>query len=168
MPSDFSQLELAVIESVKKTGAAYEIIEIDPNFSDTTAFCEKYGFGLDETCNTILVASKKGPGKTCACVVLAHTRIDVNRRVRKLLGVPKASFASADEVKTLTGMEIGGVTAFSLPDGVPLYVDERVMIPGAVILGGGSRRLKIRIAPEALIRVGGEVIAELAMTSSEQ
>ena len=161
--SDFSDLELVVLEAVKRTGMPYELLEIDPSFSDTAAFCEKYGYSRAETCNTILVSSKKEPKKTAACVVLADSRLDVNKRVKKVMGVQKVSFASAEETIALTGMEIGGVTPFALPYSVPLYVADSVMTPDAIILGGGSRRLKIRVAPEALVRLGGEVIAELAI-----
>lgn len=164
MKENLNDLERAVIDAVKRTGSPHEIIEIEPEFSDTAAFCERYGYSLEETCNTILVTSKKPPSKSAACVVLAHTRLDVNKRVKRLLGAQKLSFASADEVIALTGMEIGGVTPFSLPEGLPLYVDQRVMIPNRVIVGGGSRRLKIRISPEALTVIGGEVTAELALS----
>lgn len=156
-------LEQRVIESVKRTGASYEIIEIDPQFSDTAAFCENYGFKPEETCNTIIVTSKKVPTETAVCVVLSHTRLDVNKCVKRLLGVQKASFASAAEVLELTGMEIGGVTPFSLPEGLPLFVDETVMTPEWVILGGGSRRIKVKIRPEALTKLGAEVIGGLAI-----
>jgi prolyl-tRNA editing enzyme YbaK/EbsC (Cys-tRNA(Pro) deacylase) len=158
-----TDLEQRVVESVNSTGVPYEVIEIDRAYSDTTKFCEKYGYRFEETCNTILVASKKEPKRIATCVVLAHTRLDVNKRVKNLLGVNKASFASPAEVLELTGMEIGGVTAFSLPVGVPLYVDELVMIPDWVILGGGSRRIKIKIKPQALTKLGAEVIAGLAI-----
>ena len=73
------------------------------------------------------MASKKEPRVFVACVVLATTRLDVNKRVRKLMGVSKASFASAEEMKELTGMEIGVVTPFSLPEELQLYVDSRIM-----------------------------------------
>jgi prolyl-tRNA editing enzyme YbaK/EbsC (Cys-tRNA(Pro) deacylase) len=159
-------LEQRVIESVRRTGVPYELIEIDPEFSDTTSFCEKYGYGYDITCNTIIVTSKKEPKRIAACVVLALTRLDVNKRVRNLLGVNKASFASAVEVLELTGMEIGGVTPFSLPTDLSLYVDERVMIPDWVILGGGSRRIKIKVRPEVLTKLGGQVVADLAIPST--
>jgi prolyl-tRNA editing enzyme YbaK/EbsC (Cys-tRNA(Pro) deacylase) len=161
-----NQLEKRVADSLNSTGVPYEIIDIDPAFSDTTSFCEKYGYGYDITCNTIIVASKKEPKRLAVCVVLAHTRLDVNKRVRNLLGVNKASFASAVEVLELTGMEIGGVTPFSLPTDLPLYVDERVMIPDWVILGGGSRRIKIKVRPEVLTKLGGEVISGLAVPIS--
>jgi len=161
-----SDLESRVIDSANRAGVSYELIEIDPEYADTAAFCEKYGYGYDITCNTIIVASKKEPKRIAACVVLAHTRLDVNKRVKNLLGVNKASFASAAEVLELTGMEIGGVTPFSLPTDLPLYVDERVMIPDWVILGGGSRRIKVKIRPEVLTKLGGEVIADLAVPTT--
>lgn len=66
------------------------------------------------------------------------------------MGVRKASFASADAVREATGHEIGGVTPFGLPDEMPILVDARVMEPAWVILGGGNRSSKLKVAPDAL------------------
>lgn len=66
--------EQPIIEQLKKLNTAAELIEIDPEFSDTLAFCEHYGCPLDHTCNTIIVAAKRGAKQFAACVVLAHTR----------------------------------------------------------------------------------------------
>ena len=44
-------------------------------------------------------------------------------------------------------MQIGGVTALGLPASLPLWVDSRVMQLDYVILGGGSRAIKIKISP---------------------
>src|SRR5947207_13453042 len=134
-------------------GAPYEIVTIDPSFADTAQFCAQYGIPLDQSANTIIVASKKEPREYCACLVLATTRLDVNRTVRKLMNASRVSFASAEETKELTGMLIGGVTVFALPDGLPIYVDDRVMAPDWIIVGGGGRSTKIKLAPEALRRL---------------
>ncbi|HKO34217.1 MAG TPA: YbaK/EbsC family protein, partial [Candidatus Limnocylindria bacterium] len=85
-----------------------------------------------------------------ACVLLATTSLDVNNAVRREMGVRKASFARADPVRELTGMEIGGVTPFGLPAGLPILVDARVMEPDWIVLGGGNRSSKLRLAPDAL------------------
>ena len=77
----------------------------------------------------------------------------MNRVVRKLMGVSRASFASAAEVIELTGMMIGGVTPFALPEDLPVYVDRRVMELERVIVGSGSRSSKILVSPEALERL---------------
>ena len=78
----------------------------------------------------------------------------------------RASFASADETKELTGMMIGGVTPFALPEHLRLWIDERVMSRPTVVVGGGSRSLKLRVAPGALLAVpGAEIVPDLAVES---
>src|SRR5438552_6540195 len=113
--------DVAVGERVRavleRLAVPYEIITIDPDFADTAQFCAQYGIPLDQSANTIIVASKKEPREYCACLVLATTRLDVNRAVKKLMNASRVSFASAEETKALTGMLIGGVTVFALPDG---------------------------------------------------
>ena len=129
----------------------YEIVVIDPAYADTAAFCEKYGASLEHSRNTIIVASKKEPKQYAACLVLAPTRLDVNHTVQRLMGVSRVSFASADETMTLTGMKIGGVTLLALPADLPVYVDDRSW-SSPVILGGGSRSLKIKTSPQVFAR----------------
>jgi prolyl-tRNA editing enzyme YbaK/EbsC (Cys-tRNA(Pro) deacylase) len=149
--------DVAVGERVRTVletlGVPFEILTIDPDFADTAQFCAKYGIPLEQSANTIIVASKKEPKQYCACLVLATTRLDVNHAVRKLLGASRVSFASGDETKALTGMLIGGVTVFALPPDLPIYVDERVMAPAWIIVGGGGRSTKVRLAPDALRRL---------------
>lgn len=155
--------EEAVLTAVAATGAPYEVIEIDPELADTAAFCTHYGYAMEASGNCILVASRDDPPVLAACVVLATTKLDVNKRVRKLLGVRKLSFASPDLTREVTGMEIGGVTPFALPTDVPLYLDARIAALDRVIVGGGSRRLKLHVAPDALVAVGGEFVEDLAL-----
>jgi prolyl-tRNA editing enzyme YbaK/EbsC (Cys-tRNA(Pro) deacylase) len=154
--------EQKVVEALQQLDVPYELLTIEPEFSDTAAFCQQYGYPLEQTCNTIIVTSKRGPKKYAACVVLAHTKLDVNQRAKNLLETAKASFAAADETIALTGMQVGGVTPFALPDDLPLYVDEQVMQPEWVILGGGGRGLKIKITPEVFNSLGAQIVSGLA------
>jgi len=147
----------AVLEGL---GVPYEIITIDPDFADTAQFCEKYGIPLEQSANTIIVASKKEPKQYCACLVLATTRLDVNHSVKKLMSVSRVSFAGADETAALTGQRIGGVTVFALPENLPIYVDERVMTPAWIIVGGGGRSTKVKIAPDVLRRLPNVSVVE--------
>ncbi len=154
-----------VRQALDATGVAYEVMDCDPELADTAAFCAHYDVPVDQSANTILVAGKpRGGGDRIyvACVVLAHTRLDVNGAVRQRLDVKKASFASADETRDVTGMLIGGVTAAALPEGMPLWVDARVMDAPWIVLGGGDRSTKIKAAPEILTALGAEIVADLA------
>jgi prolyl-tRNA editing enzyme YbaK/EbsC (Cys-tRNA(Pro) deacylase) len=142
-----------VRQTLDGLGVPYEMIPIDAAFADTAAFCEHYGFPLDHSVNTIIVASKKEPKQYCACLVLATARLDVNHTVRKLMDMSRVSFASAEDTVQLTGMMIGGVTVFALPESLPIYVDAQIMALDYVILGGGSRSLKIKVSPDVFKRL---------------
>ncbi len=138
----------AIRRILEDSGVAFEIIDCDPDLADTTAFCEHYGYAADESANIIVVKTKTGEEKFVACLVLASTRLNVNKTVRKRLGARKVSFASAEESVRLTGMPPGGITPLGLPPELPLWVDGRIMECKRVILGGGTRSSKIIVAPE--------------------
>jgi prolyl-tRNA editing enzyme YbaK/EbsC (Cys-tRNA(Pro) deacylase) len=152
--------ERAAVAAAEGLGLPVEVIPCDPAYADTAAFCARYGYPAERAANTIVVASKREPKRYAACVVLATTRLDVNHAVRDLLGATKCSFASPEEMNTLTGMRVGGVTAFGLPDGLPLYVDARVLGLDWVILGTGGRNGKIRVSPEVFRRMPGAKVVE--------
>jgi len=152
----------ALVRALDGRGA-YELLACDPALADTAAFCAAYGFDPADSANTIVVIGKSDPPVYAACVVLATHRLDVNRVVKQRLATRKASFASPDETRALTGMEIGGVTAFGLPADLPLWVDAAVMDRDRIVLGGGSRSWKV-VAPPAILRSvpGVEIVADLA------
>ena len=141
-------------------GKSFEILPCDPALADTAAFCAHYGIPPQESGNTIVVATKKEPKRHAACLVLATTRLDVNHAVRGLLGGQKLSFASGEETAALTGMMMGGVTVFGLPPDLPIYIDGAVLKTRSVVVGGGSRSCKIRVAPEVLRQIPNALIVE--------
>lgn len=152
-----------VQSSLAALGVGFEVMECDPELADTNVFCERYGVALEDSVNTILVKAKTGGVRYVACVLLADSRLDVNHTVRKKIESRRVSFASADETRELTGMEIGGVTPFGLPEDMQLWVDARVMSRNEVVIGGGNRATKIRLAPGAFEqRPNTEVVEGLA------
>lgn len=153
----------AALEAALAGLGEHELFACDPALADTAAFCAAYGFAPGDSANTIVVVGKSNPPVYAACVVLATHRLDVNHAVRDRLGTRKASFASGDETRELTGHELGGVTVFGLPAGLPLLIDAAVMTRSRIVLGGGSRSWKV-IAPSSILtRIpGAEVIEGLA------
>ena len=153
-------LDPLVQRAVLSNDLVYKVLACDPDLADTAAFCAHYGFVLVQAANTILVASRKvAPPKYAVCVVLATTRLDVNKKVSELLAVKRLSFADEATTMNLTGMMIGGVTAFGIDD-LPIYVDSAVIDQVQVVMGGGNRSSKLLLNPSELIKLPNVVVVE--------
>jgi prolyl-tRNA editing enzyme YbaK/EbsC (Cys-tRNA(Pro) deacylase) len=152
-----------VLSQLDQLGLDYEVVPCDPELADTAAFCEAYGYSPEDSANAIVVVGKSDPPVFAMCLVLADSRLDVNKVVRKRLGTRKASFASADQTMELTGMQIGGVTPFGSRTALDLWIDSRVMDRDRLIIGGGSRDRKLLVPGETLTgHPGAEVVTGLA------
>ncbi|HEY0158095.1 MAG TPA: YbaK/EbsC family protein [Thermoanaerobaculia bacterium] len=162
--NDLSILHERVREAVAAAGiTSFEVLPCAPELADTAEFCAHYGIPPDEACNAILVALKTTPRRYVACLVRADTKLDVNRKVSALTGVKRLSFASSEETAELTGMLIGGVTIPGLPEDIDIYIDERVMERPQIIIGGGNRSSKIRLAPAELLKLPRASVANVAV-----
>jgi prolyl-tRNA editing enzyme YbaK/EbsC (Cys-tRNA(Pro) deacylase) len=157
------ELDPTVAKAIASLGVQFEILDCNPEWADTDVFCANYNIPRDHAANAILIASKGEPKQYAVCLVLATTKLDVNHAVSKLMGIKRLSFASADETKAVTGQAIGGVTVFGLPDTIPLYIDNRIMASDYVIVGGGNRSTKIRLAPSELRRIPQANAADIAI-----
>lgn len=155
----------AVRDALAALGVEYDTVACDPSLADTAAFCEAYGFDPAESANCIIVASRRPTGRHLAALVLATTRLDVNGRCCELMGARRASFAPPDQTAELTGMDIGGVTPFGLPDRLlPVRVDAAVLSRQQVVVGGGDRSVKLVVRSTVFSRSPlFEVVEDLAL-----
>ncbi|MEE1768256.1 YbaK/EbsC family protein [Streptomyces sp. JV185] len=137
-------------------------VDTDPAIADTAVFVEHHGAELlDRSANCVVVAGKRGGEVTlAACLVLSHSRVDVNGAVRKQLGARKASFAPMETAVGETGMEYGGITPVGLPAAWPLLIDPAVVDEDWVLVGSGSRRGKLIVPGKALAALPGALIVE--------
>jgi prolyl-tRNA editing enzyme YbaK/EbsC (Cys-tRNA(Pro) deacylase) len=111
---------LATLPGVEVVGVS----EIDPSVSDTAAFCARYQMGPETAANCVIVEGKRGEERTyAACMILATTRLDVNKKVKELLGVKKVSFAQMETAVEKSGMEFGAITPVGLPADWPIFID---------------------------------------------
>jgi prolyl-tRNA editing enzyme YbaK/EbsC (Cys-tRNA(Pro) deacylase) len=158
-----SELDARVLEALKHYELKFKVLACDPDLADTAAFCEHYGFALSQAANTIIVTSRKlEPTQHAVCVVLATTRLDVNKKVCQLMGIKRASFADGETTQKLTGMLIGGVTAVGISN-LPIYIDAHVLKQPEVVMGGGNRSSKLLLDPRELTKLPNtQVVADLA------
>lgn len=139
------------------------VAAIDPDLADTAAFCAAYQVPTSASANCVVVAGRRGEETTmAACLVLATDRADVNKKIRKQLGVRKISFASMDDAVTRTGMAYGGITPIGLPEDWPLLVDQMISTTGWIVIGSGVRGGKIAIPGAAAADLPGAIELDLA------
>ena len=141
-------LAKAVINALSKLNNTDKIgvVEIDPNLSDTAAFCEQYKVNMNQAANCVVLEAKRADRNWfAACVVFGNTRADVNGLARKTLDARKVSFAPMEQAVAQTGMEYGAITPIGLPSDWSILIDKEVADSNYVIIGSGIRKSKLAV-----------------------
>ena len=138
-----------------------EIFECKDEFSDTQSFCDHYGYKIEDSCNAILIKSKKPEQFYALFCVLGVDRLDVNHKGKAVLSSKKLSFASREEAEEITGQIYGGISPLGLPKDIKIYVDKNVMSRDKVFIGGGNRVSKFFLSPETLVDLTNASVEDL-------
>jgi len=71
--------------------------------------------------------------------------------LRQYLGVSRVSMASRDEVREVTGYELGAVSPFGLPTPLRILIDESVLSSAEISLGSGVRGTTVILRRDDLL-----------------
>ena len=130
-----------------------EVFECADEFSDTQSFCDHYGYKIEDSCNAILIKSKKPEEFYTLFCVLGSTRLDVNHKAKSLMGARKVSFASKEEAEEITSQIYGGISPLGLVPEIKIFIDKEVLTREKIFIGAGNRVSKFFLKPEALIEL---------------
>ena len=145
------------------------VSEIDPDLSDTKAFCEKYDIGQESAVNCVIVEARRADRTWyAACMIPATERIDVNGTVRKELDARKISFAPMDTAISLTSMEYGAITPIGLPEDWTILVDENAAQLEYAVIGSGIRKSKLLIPGSLFSSLPNAKIMSLTKASASE
>lgn len=152
------------VAAAAATVPSARVAEIDATLADTAAFCAAYDVAPEASANCVVVFGRRGEESVYAAVmVLATDKADVNKTVRKELGMRKLSFADQATAESLTGMTQGGITPVGLPADWPILVDEAVAAAGPVVIGGGVRGSKLLVDGAELGRLPNARVLRLTI-----
>lgn len=79
------------------------------------------------------------------------------KALRRLVGQSRLTMASAEEVREVTGYEIGAVSPFALPRPLRVLLDESVSRETEVSIGSGERGTTVILNTADLLRALGNV-----------
>ena len=130
-----------------------EIFECEDQFSDTQSFCDHYGYKIKDSCNAILIKSKKPEEFYSLFCLLGSNRLDVNHKAKSLMGARKVSFASKEEAEEVTSQIYGGISPLGLVPEIKIFIDKEVLTREKIFIGAGNRVSKFFLKPETLIEL---------------
>ena len=130
-----------------------EVFECEDEFSDTQSFCDHYGYKIEDSCNAILIKSKKPEEFYTLFCVLGSTRLDVNHKAKSLMGARKVSFASKEEAEEITSQIYGGISPLGLVPEIKIFIDREVLNREKIFIGAGNRVSKFFLKPESLVEL---------------
>ena len=149
---------------LEKEIGRFEIIKCESIFSDTESFCNEYGFLLEDSCNAILIKSKKPKIYYSMFCILGNNKLDVNGKVKKLMNAKRVSFASKDEAEGVSNQIYGGISPLGIGRDIDIYIDGNVMKRNKVFIGGGNRTTKLFLSPTELLRLANGTVTDLAQS----
>ena len=138
-----------------------EVFECEDEFSDTQSFCDHYGYKIEDSCNAILIKSKKPEEFYTLFCVLGSTRLDVNHKAKSLMGARKVSFASKEEAEEVTNQIYGGISPLGLVQEIIIFIDKDVLSREKIFIGAGNRVSKFFLTPDSLVELTKGKIEDL-------
>lgn len=132
----------------------------EPVFTVEAAAAQR-GVVKEEMVKSILLRDREGR-YVMGCVT-GDAQIDP-KAVRAQLpeSWKRLSFASADEIREVTGYVQGAVAPLCLPDGLPVFFDEAIARCSQVSISSGDPMAGLELDSQDLVRLAGAILAPIA------
>ena len=134
-----------VAQYLKKFDAQDRIIQ----FEESSATVELAAARLEVEPKRIAKTMSFLIGDEVILIVTAGDARVANPRYKEIFGA-KANMIKGDQVKELTGYDIGGVCPFGNPDGVKKYLDISLKRFDTVFPAAGSAKSAVKLTPTEL------------------
>ncbi len=126
-------------------GVSYAILVHDQNLASAEDGAQT-GLGtLAEMAPTFILHTEAG---YLAAILRGDTRLSY-KKIKRWLGLKNVSLAAPEEVKDLTGAEVGWVALVN--PGLPAIVDERLVQVETIYGGTGEPNHTLQISPQAVV-----------------
>lgn len=132
-------------------GVPYETYAFPPEVHSAEGVAQVVGVPVSQVYKTLVVVRKRG--RPLLVMIAGHRELDL-KRLAKAVGEKKLRMATYKEAESLTGLEVGGISALPLLSrGFEVYIDQAAAKLQRVLVSAGCRGINLGIAVEHLIRV---------------
>jgi Cys-tRNA(Pro) deacylase len=139
-----------------------QAILVEPKIPTPTVLDAARALGVEPSDIIKSVAFESKDGTVVLVVAPGDRRIDTNK-VAQLVNLEKLKMASSARVLEVTGYPAGGVPPVGHPEGLRIILDTTLLEREALIGGGGSERLLLRITPAEVIRATSATVGDVCI-----
>jgi Cys-tRNA(Pro)/Cys-tRNA(Cys) deacylase len=139
-------------------GVPYEIYTFPPEIHSAEGVAQVVDLPASQVYKTLVVMRKQG--KPLLVMVAGDRELDL-KRLARAIGEKKLRMATYNEAESLTGLEVGGISALALLNrGFDVYIDRAATKLERVLVSAGCRGINLRVTVEDLIRVTKAKVTE--------
>jgi Ala-tRNA(Pro) deacylase len=138
------------------------LLHSEPVFTVEAAAAQR-GVVKDEMVKSILLREKAQPRRYVLACVIGDTRLKPQAvRIHLPPGWKRLTFATAGEIREVTGYVQGAVAPLGLPEEVPVIFDEAIALCQNVNISSGDPMAGLELKGQDLIRLAGAQLAPIA------
>ena len=147
-----------ILKLLQENNVNYQLFEHEPVFTSEQAAKvrntpQKFG------AKAIVFSADKKP---ILAVVPGDKRIDL-KAFKKLYGIKDLRIESPEQVKELTGLEIGSIPPFGNAMGLPTYLDEQITKNEMMAFNVGSHTKSIQMKPADFLNLVKPFVGDFAI-----
>jgi Cys-tRNA(Pro)/Cys-tRNA(Cys) deacylase len=139
-------------------GVPYETYTFPPEIHSAEGVAQVVGFPASQVYKTLVVVRQRG--RPLLVMIAGDRELDL-KRLAKAIGEKKLHMATYKEAESLTGLEVGGISALALINlGFDVYLDRAATKLERVLVSAGCRGINLGLRVEDLIRVTNAKVIE--------
>jgi len=139
---------MRLLESHK---VAYRVHEFSPEIRSAAELAEALGVPACQVFKTLVVLRERG--RPLLVIIPGDRSLDL-KALAKALGEKRLSMAAHKDAESLTGLEVGGISALALMHkGFQVCADKRILEFSEVWVSAGTRGINLSLSSQDLVRV---------------
>ena len=129
----------------------FETYTFDPDIHSAEGVAEALGLPAHQVYKTLVVVPQQG--KPLLVLVSGDRELDL-KLLARAVGEKKLSMASYKEAESLTGLQVGGISALALINrGFDVYIDRPATELSHILVSAGCRGINLKLSVKDLIRI---------------
>ncbi|MCG2769082.1 MAG: aminoacyl-tRNA deacylase [Chloroflexota bacterium] len=142
----------------------YEVYTFSTDIHSASGVAAAIGQPLDHVYKTLVVMRLNG--KSLLAIVPGHRKASL-KHLAQAIGEKRLHMATQMEAESLTGLQVGGISALALVNrGFDVFLDRSALDLDRIVVSAGRRGINLRLRVEDLVRATGATFVEA--TSSEE